>query len=85
MGDASEQIEQALQGELNQLMKQHRSDEMAALIDDEILHTFAVVGAPDAVVEEMLKRYGDLIDRTSFYAPSLGDSELARLLAKLRG
>ena len=73
-----------LQPELNRLMKQHRTDEMAHLIDDEILHAFAIVGEPDAVVDEMMKRYGDIVDRTAFHAPSLADDEIAGLLAKLR-
>ena len=73
-----------LQVELNRLMKQHRTNEMANLIDDEILHTFAIVGEPDAVVDEMTKRYGDIVDRTAFHAPSLADDEIAGLLAKLR-
>ncbi|HIG43751.1 MAG: TIGR03617 family F420-dependent LLM class oxidoreductase [bacterium] len=74
----------ALQGELNRLMKQHRTSEMASLIDDEILHTFAIVGEPNAVVEEMVQRYSDIVDRTAFYAPSLADDEIASLIGKLQ-
>jgi probable F420-dependent oxidoreductase len=74
-----------LQEELNFLHKQHRVEEMASLIDDEILHTFAVVGEPDQVVDEMLKRYGDIINRTAFSIPTLGDADHFRLLTRLRG
>ena len=74
-----------LQQELNFLHKQHRVEEMASLIDDEILHTFAVVGEPDQVVDEMLKRYGDIISRTAFSIPTLSDDDHSALLAKLRG
>lgn len=73
-----------LQGELNRLMKQHRTEDMAGLIDDEILHTFAVVGEPAEVVDEMIKRYGDIVDRTAFHVPSLDDDVLAEMLATLR-
>jgi probable F420-dependent oxidoreductase len=73
-----------LQGELNRLMKQHRTKDMAGLIDDDILHTFAVVGDPDYVVAEIIRRYGDIVDRTAFHAPSLSDADTTRLLAELR-
>ena len=73
-----------LQSELNALMKQHRSEEMSKLVDDEILHTFAIVAEPDAAVEEISSRFGKMVDRTAFYAPSLGDEQIAELLQKLR-
>ena len=73
-----------LQGELNFLMKQHRTGEMASLIDDEILNTFAIIGEPNAVVEQVVRRFGDLVDRTAFHAPSLSDDEIGPLLEKLR-
>lgn len=74
-----------LQGELNFLHKQRRNDEMAALIDDDMLRTFAVVGEPDQVVDEAIKRYGDIVTRTSFSIPSLNEADHAELLLKLRG
>jgi len=74
-----------LQGELNFLMKQHRTEEMASLIDDEILNTFAIIGEPNAVVEQVVRRFGDMVDRTAFHAPSLKDDEIGPLLEKLRG
>jgi hypothetical protein len=46
---------------------------MGNLINDEILNTFAVVGPPEAVAPELNKRYGDVIDRLSFYAPYSSD------------
>ncbi len=73
-----------LQGELNRLMKQHRTEEMADLIDDEILNTFAIIGEPNAVVDEVVERFGDLIDRTAFHASALSDEELGSLLEQFR-
>jgi hypothetical protein len=35
----------------------------------------AVVGEPEAVAPELLKRYGDCINRISFYAPYKSDPE----------
>ncbi|MGI8711100.1 MAG: LLM class F420-dependent oxidoreductase [Acidimicrobiales bacterium] len=58
-----------LQPELNALSKEGRWEDMGEHIDDEMLTTFAVVAEPDRVADELLTRYGDLVDRISFYAP----------------
>jgi probable F420-dependent oxidoreductase len=58
-----------LQDELNTLSKQGEWVQMGDLITDDILHTFAVVGEPDQLAPELLRRYGDLVERISFYAP----------------
>jgi probable F420-dependent oxidoreductase len=62
-----------LQDDLNRLSKQGEWVEMGRLIDDEILDTFAVVGEPEEIPGLMLARYGDLLDRVSFYAPYRSD------------
>ncbi len=64
-----------LQDELNTLSKQGKWVEMGNLIDDEILNTFAVVGEPERVAPELHRRYGDVIQRISFYAPYKTDPE----------
>jgi hypothetical protein len=48
---------------------------MGDLVTDEILHTFAVVGAPEEVPSLLAARYGDLLDRLSFYAPYRSDPQ----------
>ncbi|MCU1502798.1 MAG: putative oxidoreductase [Ilumatobacteraceae bacterium] len=58
-----------LQEELNSLSKQGKWVEMGTLIDDEVLNTFAVVGEPERIAPELGRRYGDVIQRISFYAP----------------
>ena len=58
-----------LQGELNGLSKQGEWEEMGRRITDEILNTFAVVAEPGNVAKELLARFGDVVDRLSFYAP----------------
>ena len=74
-----------LQDELIPLNKQHRTDDMAALVDDEVLHTIAIVGEPADVVRQMKERFGGVIGRTGFAAPGLSDQELFDALAELRG
>ena len=74
-----------LQTELNALSKQGEWEKMGELIDDEILETFAVVAEPEQVPEMMLARYGDVLDRLSFYAPYRSDPERwSAILASLR-
>ncbi len=58
-----------LQTELNGLSKRGEWGQMTALIGDDVLEAFAVVAEPGDVAAEVRKRYGDLIDRFSFYAP----------------
>ena len=70
-----------LQGELNTLAKQERWPEMGALVDDEILDAFAVVGEPDRIAAETLRRYGDLFTRVTFHAPWSTDADLWRPIA----
>jgi alkanesulfonate monooxygenase SsuD/methylene tetrahydromethanopterin reductase-like flavin-dependent oxidoreductase (luciferase family) len=75
-----------LQTELNALSKQGEWAKMGDAVDDTILHTFAVVGEPEEVGRELMARYGDLVDRLSFYAPyALGDDLAARLLWSIKG
>jgi len=58
-----------LHEDLNALSKKGGWVEMGNLIDDEILNTFAVVAEPEQIAPELLRRYGDVIQRISFYAP----------------
>ncbi len=75
-----------LQTDLNRLSKEGKWAEMGTLIDDEILHTFAVVGEPESIGPELTARYGDVISRISFYAPYAGDRERwQQIFADLKG
>ncbi len=74
-----------LQDELNTLSKQGKWVEMGKLIDDEMLNTFAVVGEPETVAPELHRRYGDVIQRISFYAPYKTDpGRWSKVLADLK-
>jgi probable F420-dependent oxidoreductase len=64
-----------LQPELNRLSKQGEWVQMGKLIDDEILNTFAVVCEPEQIPARVLERYGDVVDRLSFYAPYQSDPD----------
>ncbi len=58
-----------LQGELNTLSKRGAWDEMALLIDDEMLNTFAVVGEIGDIAGQVRRRFDGIVDRFNFYAP----------------
>lgn len=64
-----------LQGDLNRLSKAGKWEEMGGLIDDEIVDAFAVTGEPEALPAKILERFGDFVDRVSFYAPYQSDPD----------
>jgi probable F420-dependent oxidoreductase len=55
--------------ELNRLSKRGAWDDMADLIDDDVLDAFAVVGELDDIAGLVLRRFEGVVDRFSFYAP----------------
>ena len=58
-----------LQPELNAMSKQGRWQEMATLIDDDILHTIAACGTPKEVAEHIRDRVDGVSDRICLYQP----------------
>jgi probable F420-dependent oxidoreductase len=73
-----------LQDELITLNRAHRTEDMAALITDEMVDTIGIVGEPQAVVDTMLQRFGGVISRTGFVVPGMDEAQLAGLLGQLR-
>ncbi len=74
-----------IQDELNTLSKQGKWVEMGNVINDEVLNTFAVVGEPEQIAPELKQRYGDVIQRISFYAPYKTDpGRWSKVLADLK-
>lgn len=65
-----------VQPELTRLSKQGRWDEMSTLIDDEMLHTFAVVGEPERVGTELTAKLGGIASRITLYATYESDPAL---------
>jgi probable F420-dependent oxidoreductase len=71
--------------ELNALSKQGRWDEMRALIDDDMLDTFAIRCRPDELAARVQARAGGLVTRVSFESRTLGPpEELGDLVAAIR-
>jgi len=64
-----------VQDELNALSKQGQWKEMGKVITDDILDVFAVRGSASELPGLVMARFGDLVDRVSFYAPYRSDPE----------
>ncbi len=57
-----------VQPELTRLSKQGGWDEMGNLIDDDMLHTFSVVGTPEEVGKGLREKLGGIAQRLTCYA-----------------
>ena len=69
-----------LQEELRAATKRGEWETMGAMIDDEVLHTFAVVGTPEEAMAEVKKRYGDVATRITLTMPDERDDARWRAL-----
>lgn len=72
-----------LQPELNRLSRRGQWQEMGQLIDDDILDAFAVVGEPDAVIDQFIQRFAGSVDRVTGNFVARDDDHCRALLAKL--
>lgn len=63
------------QREFHRLSKEGDWDSMARLVDDRMLQAFAVVGEPEDVAIELLRRCAGVADRVSCYAPYVSHPE----------
>ncbi len=74
-----------LHTELHRLSKQNDWDVMTELVDDTVLHTFAVVGEPAAVAKDIRRRFDGLIDRFTLYVPyTMADEARRTIVAGLQ-
>jgi alkanesulfonate monooxygenase SsuD/methylene tetrahydromethanopterin reductase-like flavin-dependent oxidoreductase (luciferase family) len=71
-----------LQPKLNAMSKRGEWTEMASLIDDDMLHAFAVVGTPREVARTLIDRFGERVRRLSLPAHASA-TVLAQLTAEL--
>ncbi|MHA6758288.1 LLM class F420-dependent oxidoreductase [Streptacidiphilus sp. PAMC 29251] len=72
-----------LHTELHRLSRLGEWEVMAGLVDDEMLHEFAVVGTPEDCAKEVRRRFADIIDRFTLYAPYALDDESRRTVVAL--
>jgi probable F420-dependent oxidoreductase len=73
-----------LADELHALSLNGRWKDMADAIDGEVLNAFAIVGEPGKVGFELLRRYGDMLTRTTLYTPyAIGAGPVRQILRDL--
>ena len=60
---------EALHEELHRLSRLGEWDTMTALVDDEVLGAFAVVGAPEEAGREVARRFAGVVDRFTLATP----------------
>jgi probable F420-dependent oxidoreductase len=75
-----------LQPELTRLSKEGRWADMGDVIDDDVLHAFAVVGDPQEVAKGLQERCDGVVDRITLYTTyEAGDAIAADVVGALRG
>ena len=69
---------------LRRLIAEQRWDDMAGLIDDEVLDTFCVAGTYDVIAQRVHDRLGGLVDRIVVAFPEASDTDRDGLAGALR-
>ncbi len=72
-----------MQSDLNAMSKQGRWEEMGKLIDTDVLEAFAVIGEPQTIPEQILSRYGDIVDRTAAAYAHISKADRTGIIDKL--
>jgi probable F420-dependent oxidoreductase len=72
---------------LHEISRRGAWDEMAGIVDDEMLDTFAPTGSYDEIADVLREWYADLTDWITFPMPAdaAQDAHAARVIARLRG
>jgi len=73
-----------LQDELNMMSKQGRWDAMADVITDEIFDTFAMVGTPEQVTDQVIERFGGSLDRVTVDLSPAEPDQTRELIGRLK-
>ncbi len=71
--------------ELHALSRQGRWDDMTAVIDDEMLATFAIVAEPHEIADRIRDRWAGLVDRVQFDPPPGDPTAWSGVVADLTG
>ena len=57
------------------LSKSQRWEELAAMVPDDVLHTVATIGTHETIVDRLLDRYDDRVDKIEFSIPINGPAD----------
>ncbi len=72
------------QSELNMMSKAGQWDAMADVITDEMFETFAIVGTPEHVTDQIIARFGGVLDRVNVDLTAAGPDQAQELMARLK-
>lgn len=76
----------SLHPELRRLSREGRWEEMAALVDDDLLDAVVLRGDPAAVAARLAERYRGMADRVALSTPGgIDDADLAALVREVHG
>ena len=74
-----------LHPELRRLSREGRWDDMAALVDDDLLDAVVLRGDPASVAARLRERFGGAVDRVALSTPGgIADDDLAALVTEIR-
>ncbi len=74
-----------LHPELRRLSREGRWDEMATLVDDDLLDAVVLRGDPATVAQRLVDRFGAVADRIALSTPGgIADDDLATLVTEVR-
>jgi probable F420-dependent oxidoreductase len=73
-----------LQSRLHPMSKAGQWMEMGDLIDEEVFDAFAIVGDPEAIADQIVRRYEGLVDRVQIHIDGLKDEEARAFVTRLR-
>jgi probable F420-dependent oxidoreductase len=74
-----------LHPELRRLSREGRWEEMAAMVDDDLLDAVVLRGDPATVAARLVDRFGGRVDRVALSTPGgIDDADLAALVAEVR-
>ncbi len=69
---------------LSTLSRAQKWEEMPSLVDDEMLNTFAVVGAYDEIAGKLVERYAGVLDQVGFSIPVDDEEDAAAMVDMIR-
>ncbi len=71
--------------ELNKLSKQGEWEKMSNVITDEILEKFAAIGTAEEAAQQLVDRFGDMIDRVAYFGNLTNDPDRIKDVRKILG
>ena len=69
---------------MSTLSREQRWEEMPALVDDEMLNTFAVIGRHDEIADKLVEHFGGILDQIGFSPAVESEEDAGAVRAMIR-